>query len=127
MWNDANKILPEKDGDYLVYIRNAEAPCVLSFDADVGVWHDEEDFYNVTHWLPIPPNSKAQLFFNQDDIDFIDANLTNVYCEISKIEGVASVITNPTFTKTICDSLERIEDMLGDVEGTLNELSIRNV
>ena len=41
MWNDINKILPDKDGDYLVFIRGAEIPCVLSYHSDCDVFFDE--------------------------------------------------------------------------------------
>ena len=48
-WNDVNKVLPDKDGDYLVFIKGAEIPCVLSFHSDCGVFYDEnhECYYNI--------------------------------------------------------------------------------
>ena len=64
MWNDVNKNLPNKDGDYLVVIKGAEIPTVLSFHADCGVFYDEnhECYYKVTHWCPLPdmPGTAAE-------------------------------------------------------------------
>ena len=47
MWNDANKILPDKDGDYLVVIEGAKIPTVLSFDAKYGVFYDEGKYRRI--------------------------------------------------------------------------------
>ena len=125
MWIDVNKSLPEKDGEYLVYIRNAEAPFVLSFDADVGVFYDEVEgeFYNVSHWLPIPPNPKATferlfddggvlkskiecaIYFSLDEIITYRENLRFItsYCNIP-----------PYSSQKLIDLLNNFENVLGD-------------
>ena len=77
MWNDANKILPDKDGDYLVVIKGAEIPTVLSFHADCGVFYDEnhECYYKVTHWCPLPEMPGTAAKVEADDGGVIKSKL----------------------------------------------------
>ncbi|MBR2388079.1 MAG: hypothetical protein IKB02_04855 [Clostridia bacterium] len=125
MWNDVNKILPEKDGDYLVYIRNAEAPCVLSFHADVAVWYDEieGEFYNVTHWLPIPSNPKATFERLFDDGGVLKSKIE--FAIYFSLDEVITYRENLRFMLSYCDLppylsgklghlLSNFENVLGD-------------
>ena len=77
MWNDANKILPDKDGDYLVVIKGAKILTVLSFHADCGVFYDEnhECYYKVTHWCPLPKMPGAATKVEADDGGVIKSKL----------------------------------------------------
>ena len=103
MWIDVNKSLPDKDGEYLVYIRNAEAPCVLSFDADVGVFYDEVEgeFYNVTHWLPIPPNPKAEIKLEEDDGGVLKSKIE--YSIYFSLDEIITYRENLGFLLSYCD------------------------
>ena len=125
MWHDVNKVLPDKNGDYLVYIRNAEAPCVLSFDADVGVFYDEVEgeFYNVTHWLPIPPNPKAT-----SERLFDDGGVLKSKIEFAIYFSLDEVITyreNLRFITSYCDippySSQKLKDLLINFENVLGD------
>ena len=77
MWNDANKILPDKDGDYLVVIKGAKIPTVLSFHADCGVFYDEnhECYYKVTHWCPLPKLPVTEENIEPDNGGFIKSKI----------------------------------------------------
>ena len=125
MWVDVDKKLPCEDGDYLVYIRNAEAPCVLSFCADGAVWYDEieGEFYNVTHWLPIPPNPKATFERLFDDGGVLKSKIE---CAIYfSLDEVITYRENLSFLLSYCDLppylsgklvnlLSNFENVLGD-------------
>ena len=125
MWNDVNKILPEKDGDYLVYIRNAEAPVVLSFDADVGVFYDEDagDFYNVSHWLPIPPNPKATFERLFDDGGVLKSKIE--FAIYFSLDEVITFRENLRFITSYCDippySSQKLKDLLINFENVLGD------
>lgn len=69
MWNDVKTTLPDEEGEYLAFIRNAECPVVLSYDPDDECWYDEceGEFYNVAYWLPLPPNPKSGFDLEDDD------------------------------------------------------------
>ena len=125
MWNDVNKILPEKDGDYLVYIRNAEAPCVLSFLADIGVFYDEVEgeFYNVAYWLPLPPNPKSGFDLEDDDSGVLKSKIE--FAIHYTLDEVITFRENLRFMLSYCDLppylsgklghlLSNFENVLGD-------------
>ena len=113
MWNDVNKILPEKDGDYLVYIRNAEAPVVLSFDANVGVFYDEVEgeLYNVSHWLPIPPNPKATFERLFDDGGVLKSKIE--FAIYFSLDEVITYRENLRFMLSYCDLPPYLSEKLG--------------
>ena len=124
-WNDVNKILPEKDGDYLVFIKGAEIPCVLSFHSDCGVFFDEnhECYYNITHWMKIPvmipgtseplPAEKAVLENKLEYSIYFTPEEVTIYLDILRFlvnfYGLADYLEVKLFSL-----IERFENVIGD-------------
>lgn len=49
---------PTKSGEYIVMIEGARRPTCLDFDlkldGETNIWHDDWNWYKVTHWMPMP-------------------------------------------------------------------------
>ena len=72
-WIKCSERLPEKNGNYLVYL-DYEEVYVLPFSSRHSAWNsrDHEDpplhqIDGVTHWMPLPEGPKEEEHLSQDD------------------------------------------------------------
>ena len=77
MWVSIENSRPQKDGDYLVVIKGAEIPTVLSYLKKCECFYDEdhEISYNVTHWCPLPEMPGTAAKVEEDDGGVIKSKL----------------------------------------------------
>ena len=120
-WNDVNKVLPDKDGDYLVFIRGAEIPCVLSYHSYCGVFLDENHVcdYNITHWMPLPENPKVieeSTKFPFPDLEYcIKFSFEEAIVHREHLQFILQYYCLPPFLeKSFEELLSKIKDVLGD-------------
>lgn len=132
-WNDVNKVLPDKDGEYLVVLKWCPFPCALYFDSRVGVFHDEdhEVYESVTHWVESPIKVSDIENFDNDSLVTKEASVLPFpglgYCiEFSFEEAIVhrehlqfilqyySLL--PFLEKSFEELLSKIKNVLGDKE-----------
>ena len=46
--------------EFIVFIEDAEIPTVLCFDGDRFCDREHTEFYDVTHWMPLPDAPKGE-------------------------------------------------------------------
>lgn len=120
-WNDVKKVLPDKDGDYLVVIKGAEMPTVLSFDDDVGVFFDEDMVdYNVEFWLDLPKMPESAAKVEDDDSGIIKSKLEYaIYFSLDEVityrENLSFMLTWSDVSPYVCGKLT-ITHVLTDEE-----------